>query len=128
MLHLGNHENARRYAAPDGIIDHARFVEHAAVFLRNQSAVQLVNGCLGAMHARNVGHKPGGVGDGRHFNHRFGTIDEFHQQADIHIPAVGFFLIIVWDRVEIERIVLAFASGHDLVPHGGNELDQFHAG
>jgi hypothetical protein len=61
-----------------------------------------------------------------HFNHGLGAVDELNQHTHIHVAALGFFQIVIGNGVDIERIVLALASGNDGVTHGGNEFDQFH--
>ena len=127
MLGLDDDEHARRHALADGEVDDALLVEDAAVGLGDQHLDHLVAVGLRPMHARNVRHEAGGVGDGAHLDHRLRTIDELDQHARVHVPARGFLAIVVGDRVVVERIVLALAGRDDAVAERRGELDQFHA-
>ena len=116
-----------RHTLADRIVDDTNARQHAAVLFRHEHLRQLVERCRWAMHARLVGHEPGGIGDRRHLHHGLRAIDEFDQHAHIHVAAPGFFLVIVGYRIDVERVVLALARGNDRMAHGRDEFDQLHA-
>ena len=80
------------------------------------------------MHPVNIRHQAGGVGDGRHFHHRLGTVNKLYQHTRIHVSSACLVLVIFRHRVEIQWVVLALAGADDVVTHGGDELDKLHTG
>ena len=80
------------------------------------------------MHPRLIGNKAGGVGDCSHFDHRFRAIHELDQHTRVHVTGIGFCLVAVGRRIDVQRIILTLARGYDLVSHRRDKLDKLHTG
>ena len=75
-----------------------------------------------------VGHQTGRIGDGGHFHHGLGAVDEFDQHARIHVPPLGLFHVLIRRGIDVQRIVLALARSHDRIAKADDEFDELHAG
>ncbi|MDT4848408.1 hypothetical protein FQZ97_824960 [compost metagenome] len=71
MRHVGHDKHARSNTLADGIINHTDLRQHAAVLLRDQGFVELVERCSWTVHTGFIGDKTCGVGNSSHFDHGF---------------------------------------------------------
>src|SRR5262249_15617316 len=61
-------------------------------------------------------------------DHRLRAVDELDQHARVHVAAAGLVHVVLWRRVDFERIVLALPGGDDRIAKAGHEIDELHAG
>ena len=127
VFSFNDDEHAGSEADAYGVINTAGVFEQAAVRLRHEHSRKVLGPCGGPVHSGLVRHEAGRVGDGRHLDHGFGSVHEFHQHARAHVSRRRFGFEIFRCRIYIQGIVLSLACADDFVSHRGDEFDEFHA-